>query len=136
MTRPEGANAPYTKPTRLFPRARWTEDEDAILLGHPEMSATELSDSLLPGRSPKAIRRRRERIGRWGSETAPVCRKCDARPVWEESARARRMGLCKGCYLDEMEHREREDRRANALRQSLFKERKRAGRDGNPTIGA
>ena len=44
--------------------------------------------------------------------------------MWEESWRARRMGLCKGCYLDEMEHRDRESRRANALRQSLHKERR------------
>lgn len=35
------------------------------------------------------------------------------------------MGLCKGCYLDEMEYREREAARSNALRQSLHKERRR-----------
>ena len=46
------------------------------------------------------------------------------------------MGLCKGCYLHEMEHRRREDKRANALRQSLLKERRRAQRHENPTMGA
>lgn len=100
------------------------------------MSAPELSRSLLPGRTPKSIRNRRSRIGRWSAAATPLCRRCDERPVWAESPRARKMGLCKGCYLDEMEHRSREDKRANALRQSLFKERGGPSRDEDPTMGA
>lgn len=127
----DGAFAPSTETTQVFPPGvrkapwePWTDGERAVLRAHPEMSAVELH-ALLPRRSPKAIRRMREREGRWSAAAAPTCRLCDRRPVWEESPRARRMGLCKGCYLDEMEHRGREDARANALRQSLFKERRR-----------
>ena len=109
---------------RKAPWEPWTDEERAVLRAHPEMSAVELH-ALLPRRSPKAIRRMREREGRWSAAAAPTCRLCDRRPVWEESPRARRMGLCKGCYLAEMVHRGREAARANALRQSLFKERRR-----------
>lgn len=106
-----------------------------MLLGHPDMTAEELS-RILPRRSPKAIRRMRSRKGRWSKSRTPLCARCDDRPVWTESPRARKMGLCKGCYLDEMEHRDREERRNNALRQSLLKERRRLLREENPTIGA
>lgn len=99
------------------------------------MTAGELA-RLLPRHSPSAIRNRRSRKGRWSRVRTPLCSRCDERPVWTESPRARKMGLCKGCYLHEMEHRAREDARANALRQSLLKERRCAAREENPTIGA
>lgn len=102
-----------------------------MLLGHPDMTAEELA-RLLPRHSPKAIRNRRSRLGRWSRVRAPLCSRCDERPVWTESPRARKMGLCKGCYLHEMEHRSREDARANALRQSLLKERRRSSVRKNP----
>ena len=99
-----------------------------MLLGHPDMTAEELS-VLIPRHSPQAIRNRRSRKGRWSKVRVPLCSRCDERPAWRESPKARAMGLCKGCYLHEMEHRRREDPRANALRQSLFKERRRGRRD-------
>ena len=122
-----GSYDPYAKSTQLSPlRMRWTEREDSVLLAHPDMTASELSRTVLTGRSAKAIQRRRDRIGRWSAVSKPMCARCGDRPVWSESPRARSMGLCKGCYLHEMEHRKQENRRANALRQSLFKERKRS----------
>lgn len=102
----------------------WEPGELDEVLAHPEMTAAELA-SRLPGRTAKAVRRIRERHGR-GSGPA-VCRLCD-RPVWAESARARRMGLCKGCYLDEMERREAEERRAGALRKRMHDARAREAR--------
>lgn len=105
--------------------ARWTEDEDRLLLSHPQWTAAELSEAMGGRHSPRAVECHRSRVGRWSASVAPLCRRCDERPVWEASPRARRMGLCKGCYLDEMEHREREAARSNALRQSLHKERRR-----------
>lgn len=114
---------------------RWSAEEDAVLLGHPDMTAEELA-RLLPRRTPDAIRKRRSRKGRWSKVRTPLCSRCDERPVWTESPRARRMGLCKGCYLHEMEHRRREEKRSNALRQSLLKERRRSSREEKPTIGA
>lgn len=134
MSRPkDGTFVPSTKrPHGRMTYEKWTDEEDAALLGHPDMTAEELSRTLLPRHTTKAIRNRRYRIGRWSKASTPLCERCDSRPVWTESARARAMGLCKGCYLHEMEHRRREDARANALRQSLFKERRRA----SPTMGA
>lgn len=105
--------------------ARWTEEEDRLLLEHPGWTAAELSEAMGGRHSPRAVECRRSRVGRWSAGVTPTCRRCDERPVWSESPRARRMGLCKGCYLDEMEHREREAARSNALRQSLHKERRR-----------
>lgn len=135
MTAGDGTFVPSTKSTQKSRGyERWTEREDRVLLGHPEMTAEELA-RLLPRRSPKAIRNRRSRKGRWSKSRVPLCSRCDERPVWQESPRARSMGLCKGCYLHEMEHRSREDARANALRQSLFKERRRSHRDEDPTMG-
>lgn len=66
---------------------------------HPEMTAAELGELL--GRTPGAVNSQRKRHGRYGAPHAPVCCLCDSRPVWMESAKAKRYGLCKGCYLDE-----------------------------------
>lgn len=107
------------------------------MAAHPEMTAAELS-AMLPGRTAKAVRRIRERHGRRVAGATPTCRACDARPVWEESPRARRMGLCKGCYLDEMERRSAEDARANALRKRFHDARRREARGkpgGSPAAG-
>lgn len=130
-----GSNDPFTESTQQSSkRRRWTAAEERALLGHPDMSAAELSRALLRGRSPKAIQRKRDRMGRWSRARTPLCSRCDERPVWTESPKARAMGLCKGCYLHEMEHRRREDARANALRQSLLKERRRSGRQAGGTM--
>ena len=102
---------------------KWSDEELQTLRTHPEMTSRELSE-ILPGRSALAIRHMRARYGRWQA-AIPICSVCGQRIVWTESARAKSMGLCKGCYLHEMEHRNKESARANALRQSLFKEKRR-----------
>lgn len=122
MSRAHDSSASYTKQTHTCKKI-WSPEELEILRSHPELSYKELSP-LLPHRTPTAIRIMRSRIGRWAS-AVELCQVCSDRVVWAESARAESMGLCKGCYLHEMEHRKREDARANALRQSLFKERRR-----------
>ena len=126
----DGANAPSTESTQKSSRPLyrlWTPGELERVAAHPEMTAAELS-AMLPGRTAKAVRRIRERHGRRVAGSTPTCRACDARPVWEESPRARRMGLCKGCYLDEMERRAAEDARANALRKRFHDARRREAR--------
>lgn len=122
-----GTIVPYTKftqpHTKACARRRWTEKELEILSSHPDMTSTELSE-LLPGRTSMAVRHMRMRHGRYIPQ-AQLCSICTQRVVWTNSTRAKTMGLCKGCYLHEMENRDREDKRANALRQSLLKERRR-----------
>lgn len=92
---------------------------------HPEMTAAELSE-LLPGRTPKAVSRIRERYGRYRRDgVVPLCQKCGEHPVWSESADGRRWGLCKACTLDERDYLARRGgpmaRRDNAQRQARFK---------------
>lgn len=118
-----GTSVPYIKHPQRHTCTKWSEEELQTLRTHPEMTSRELSE-ILPGRSALAIRHMRARYGRWQA-AVPICSVCGQRIVWTESARAKAMGLCKGCYLHEMEHRRREDARANALRQSLFKEKRR-----------
>lgn len=79
---------------------------------------------LLPGRSPQAVRYARMRFGRYNRALVPLdglCIACDSRPVWSESRHAHPMHLCKECYLEEMERRAKEEARANAQRQRIFK---------------
>lgn len=118
-----GTSVPHIKYPQRHTCTKWSEEELQTLRTHPEMTSRELSE-ILPGRSALAIRHMRARYGRWQA-AIPICSVCGQRIVWTESARAKAMGLCKGCYLHEMEHRRREDARANALRQSLFKEKRR-----------
>lgn len=118
-----GTSVPHTKHPQYHTNSKWSDEELETLRTHPEMTSRELSE-ILPGRSALAIRHMRARRGRWQA-AVPICSVCGQRVVWTESARAKSMGLCKGCYLHEMEHRRREDARANALRQSLFKEKRR-----------
>lgn len=113
----------------------WTKRELTIIAEHPEMTAKELHESLLPARSIKAIRRQRERQGRFSGAPVPWCRCCDERPVWVESKRARELGLCKGCYLDEMDRRDEEAPRANARRKRNHDARMRARRRNQKNNG-
>lgn len=101
----------------------WSDDEVAVITMNPGMTSVELSE-LLPGRSVRAIREKRKRVGRWRM-AGRVCVACDSRPVYAESAQAREWGLCKRCYLDERELRLAEERRNAAIRQ-----RERTWRNG------
>lgn len=121
----DGSFAPTIKETQTCKNSyiRWSDAELALVRQHPELTSKELSE-FLPQRTAKAIRHIRERLGRYAEHT-PLCQVCGTRVVWTDSAKARRMGLCKGCFLDEMELREREAARANALRQQRLKNRRR-----------
>lgn len=101
----------------------WSDAEVAVIVMNPAMTAGELSE-LLPGRSVRAIREKRKRVGRWRM-AGRICVACDSRPVYAESAQAREWGLCKRCYLDERELRLAEERRNAAIRQ-----RERTWRNG------
>ena len=101
---------------------KWTKKEIAVLLSHPDMTAVELHKGFLPRHTPKAIQRMRERRGRYRQQTN-LCCKCHVRVVWVESASAKRLGLCKGCYLEEKERRALEKRRDATLRQRLSRKK-------------
>ena len=118
----DGKDSPNTKPPK---RRRVTPAEVAYVQAHPLDTAESLGAWL--GRSASSVAHIRERYGR-AAERRGVCWCCDARPVWEESRDAARMGLCKGCYLDEMARREDEERESNALRQKRFRNRQRGER--------
>lgn len=105
----------------------WTWGELCVVWDHPDMTAADISADLLPHRSPGAVRRVRERWGRFRAGRVPTCSKCEERPVWVESPGARRLGLCKGCYLDEERMRMEDKRKADALRQRRLRERRRNG---------
>ena len=106
----------------------WSDDEVEAIVMNPGMTAAELS-GLLPGRSVRAIREKRKRVGRWRM-AGRICVACDSRPVYAESAQALAWGLCKECYLDERERRLDEERRSAALRQRERTWRNGARRDG------
>ena len=90
---------------------------------HPDWSAKDLAE-ILP-HSEQAIRKQRQRVGRYHRSLVPLCCKCEERPVWEESKTAKRYGLCKGCYLDEERMRLEDEARAVALRQRRRSVRKK-----------
>lgn len=89
------------------------------------MTAAELGELL--GVSAWAVRHARARFGRYDSGADGLCRRCEDRPVWGESPRARKMGLCKGCYLEEMRKRLAEEREGAAVRQARKRSRERGG---------
>lgn len=105
----------------------WEYSELSVVWANPSMTAGELS-RLLPGRTPKAVSRARERYGRWRTEGfTPPCQRCGEHPVWEAAADGRRWGLCKACTIEEREYRERSGPALaasdNAYRQRKFKRR-------------
>ena len=104
--------------------ADWKWREIEIMWEHPDWTSVELHE-LIPRHSPQAIRHKRMEWGRWHRSAAPLCCKCEERPVWMESPKAKRYGLCKGCYLDEERMRLEDEARATALRQ--MERRRRRG---------
>lgn len=104
--------------------ADWKWSEIETLWQHPDWTSAELHE-LIPAHTPKAIRNQRARMGRWHRSAAPLCCRCEDRPVWLESPKAKRYGLCKSCYLDEERMRLEDEARATALRQ--MERRRRRG---------
>lgn len=105
--------------------ADWTWREIEVMWQHPDWTSGELHE-LIPRHTPKAIRQQRSRMGRWHANAAPLCCKCEQRVVWLESAKAKRYGLCKGCFLDEERMRLEDEARHAAVRQR----RRRSSRQG------
>ena len=96
---------------------RWSEEEREYVLARPDWSSFELAREL-PGRTPRAIQQLRYRYGRYGGDKTRLCSVCMSRVVWADSPKALRMGLCEGCYLDEMRQRMKERKEAQALRKA------------------
>lgn len=122
-----GANAPRAPRSRERPPWTWRELE--TVWRHPDMTADELAE-MLPGRTPKAVSRIRDRYGRWRTEgVVPLCQRCGEHPVFVEDPEARRWGLCRECAQAEKDWRDRNgDRlaRENAARRQ--RKHKRRGR--------
>lgn len=116
----EGGKSPSVKKHK---RSTWTPSEIGYLHLHPDMTALEIGRKL--GRSEASVEHARQRYGRWDSSAQKVCACCSERVVWEESEHARRLRLCKGCYLREMRVRQSEDAEANRVRQARFRARRR-----------
>lgn len=123
-----GANAPRAPRNRE--RKPWAWRELETVWRHPDMTAEELAE-MLPGRTPKAVSRIRDRYGRWRTEgVVPLCQRCGEHPVFVEDPEARRWGLCRECAQAEKDWRDRNgDRlaRENAARRQ--RKHKRRGRE-------
>ena len=123
-----GANAPRAPRSRE--RKPWAWRELETVWRHPDMTADELAE-MLPGRTPKAVSRIRDRYGRWRAEgVVPLCQRCGEHPVFVEDPEARRWGLCRECAQAEKDWRDRNgDRlaRENAARRQ--RKHKRRGRE-------
>lgn len=115
-----GAFAPASPHNAGMP---WTWHELCFVWDHPDWYASEIAREL--GRSTKAVRRVRDKYGRFHTGRVPVCAKCGERPVWVESAKARRMGLCESCYIEEERLRLEDRKRNDALRQMRMRDRRR-----------
>lgn len=98
----------------------WTDGRVREMQRHPEMTSAALAE--LMGTTACAIRHARQRYGRYPKGTCCVC---GERPVWGESRRARRMGLCKGCFLMEEARRVREGAESDRVRQARHRKGKR-----------
>lgn len=83
---------------------------------HPDWTADEIAAQL--GRTAPAVAYARRTYGRWNPRSADgLCIVCDERPVYVESEQARRLHLCKGCWLEEQRRRLEEESEAVRLRQ-------------------
>lgn len=124
-----GANAPRA-PKSGGCRPPWSWSELQTVWRHPDMTADEVAE-MLPGRTPKAVSRIRDRYGRWRTEgVVPLCQRCGEHPVFVEDPEARRWGLCRECAQAEKDWRDRNgDRlaRENAARRQ--RKHKRRGRE-------
>lgn len=122
-----GANSP--RAPRIRERPPWTWRELETVWRHPDMTADEVAE-MLPGRTPKAVSRIRDRYGRWRTEgVVPLCQRCGEHPVFVEDPEARRWGLCRECAQAEKDWRDRNGARLsreNAARRQ--RKHKRRGR--------
>lgn len=78
------------------------------------------------GTTARSVEYARRTYGRFSKSTERLCVVCDERPVFIESPKARRLGLCKGCYLDELARRASEERESARLRQAARRARGKA----------
>ena len=99
------------------PWRSWQWSEICAMWEHPDLTAAELHELYIPRHTVASIHWARSKWGRYNASRVPTCSKCGERPVWVESAKARRYGLCKGCYLDEERMRLEDERKSAALRQ-------------------
>ena len=81
----------------------WTDEMIRRMQAHPERTAAEIAAELRV--TPSAVRHARQRYGRFSTGTDGLCIVCDARPVFDTSAQAKKWRLCKGCYLAERKRR-------------------------------
>lgn len=116
-----------TPGVRKGPYVGWEWSELETMWRHPEMTADELHE-LIPRHSPKAIRRCRDRNGRYrASGVTPLCQRCGLHPVNVADRDAKRWGLCRECAQAEKEWR---DRNAARLRRENDARRQRRHKRG------
>lgn len=115
--RQDGTVVPSTKRTQKSKRRyeRWTPERVRKLQRYPDATSQEAASLL--STTPEAVRHARSRYGRWPASPGDICSVCGERPVWAESAAARALHLCKGCWLEEKARRLDERREEARLRQ-------------------
>ena len=99
----------------------WSAEDVATLHAHPDWTAAELAEAL--GVTEASVKYARRTYGRWSSNASGLCVSCDQRPVYVESKEARRLGLCKGCWLEEQRKRLEEDAESTRLRQAKHRKK-------------
>lgn len=103
----------------------WTDEMIGRMQAHPERTAAEIAAELRV--TPSAVRHARQRYGRFSTGTDGLCIVCDARPVFDTSAQAKKWRLCKGCYLAERKRRLEEEAESNRIRQAAHRRQKLDG---------
>ena len=66
----------------------WTDEMIGRMQAHPERTAAEIAAELRV--TPSAVRHARQRYGRFSTGTDGLCIVCDARPVFDTSAQAKK----------------------------------------------
>lgn len=99
----------------------WTDEMIRRMQAHPERTAAEIAADLRV--TPNAVRHARQRYGRFSTGTDGLCIACDARPVFDTSAQAKKWRLCKGCYLAERKRRLEEETESNRIRQAAHRKK-------------
>ena len=108
-----------------FSYVLWTDEMIGRMQAHPERTAAEIAADLRV--TPSAVRHARQRYGRFSTGTDGLCIVCDARPVFDTSAQAKKWRLCKGCYLAERKRRLEEEAESNRIRQAAHRRQKLDG---------
>lgn len=103
----------------------WTDEMIRRMQAHPERTAAEIAADLRV--TPSAVRHARQRYGRFSTGADGLCIVCDARPVFDTSAQAKKWRLCKGCYLAERNRRLEEEAESNRIRQAAHRRQKLDG---------